>query len=213
MWEYNVRDMISTHTLAQNIITGHNTPNSVLDAKELDLLHRFCLSPASKLSLLEAEDMLSYLEPEADAPKSLVGYCIARSDTEDPVLTDLEITLLKTWFQSLDVDVSKGAGPMLKSHTLGYNLMIRPHAIFDSNAFAILRRFCLDPSTKDSILSDYDLVDDPDAEPGTRANKAKGGLAGYCVATYGTEKSALEAQEVKLLKEWFEKGGPAPVVG
>jgi len=216
MWEYNVRDMISNHTLAQNIITGHNTPNAVLDSKELDLLIRFCLNPSSKLSLLEAEGMISYVDPDSAAaknPKSLVGYCIARSGTENPALIDSEISMLKKWFHSLDVDICNGAGPMIKTHTLGYNLLIRPHEIFDSNAFALMHRFCMDPSTRDAILRDYDMVDDPEAKPGTRANVEKGSLAGYCVATYGTDASVLEEQEVNLLKEWFEKGGPAPVVG
>jgi hypothetical protein len=76
-----------------------------------------------------------------------------------------------------------------------------------------LHKFCLDLRKKDDVLRDFGMLDLPGEAPGTRAQVARGSLAGYCVATYGTEKSAFDEQEVELLKMWFEKGGPTPVEG
>lgn len=102
---------------------------------------------------------------------------------------------------------------MIASHTLGYNIMQRPHEILDAKAFALLRRFCLNPEDKEEMLREWDMVDEKGAEPGTRANGEKGSLIGVVVARWGTGKSVFGKEEVGLLREWFEKGGPGSVGG
>jgi len=104
---------------------------------------------------------------------------------------------------------------MIKSHTLAAEIIDRAGAhddnssILDPSELLLLRRFCADPSpsTKDAILRERDMVDEPGDRPGTRANRKYGSLAGYAVATYGTENSALEEREVEMLRRWFESGG------
>ena len=70
-----------------------------------------------------------------------------------------------------------------------------------------LQRFCADPSSKDAILRDEDMVDEPGARPGTKAH-SKGSLAGFLIAHHGTERPALEDREIEMLRKWFESGEP-----
>ena len=98
--------MIDTHTLARNVIERHNTPNDVFDDENLALLKRFCDDPSKKDEILRGKDMID--EPgTAPGTKanfvhgSLVGYCIARHGTDDPVLSDGEIVMLRDWFATI----------------------------------------------------------------------------------------------------------------
>lgn len=95
---------------------------------------------------------------------------------------------------------------MISTHTMAQNIIDRQNTadeILDSNNLALLRRFCDNPAAKDEILRDVDMLDGPNVEPGTRANKQKGSLSGYCIATYGTDKSVLLDHELVLLRNWF----------
>jgi hypothetical protein len=203
----NIQNMITNHTLAVNIITSHNTPNPLLNEHQFSLLQGFSLDPTS--IKLESSGTV---DPSALNPSNLGYFIIASSNTSTPALEPSEIILLQSCFKGGEIDLSNnaGAGPMLRSHTLAYNLILRPHEIFDdeSQGFEILRKFCLDPTKKDDVLKEYEMLGEPGEEPGTRAQAAKGSLAGYCVATYGTEKSAFDVQEMELLRMWFENGGP-----
>jgi hypothetical protein len=208
----NIQNMITNHTLAVNIITSHNTPNPLLNENQFSLLQGFSLDPTS--IKLESSRIV---DSSALTPSNLGNFIIVSSNTLTPALVPSELILLQSFFKGGEIDLSNnaGAGPMLRSHTLAYNLILRPHEIFDdeSQGFEILRKFCLDPTKKDDVLREYGMLDEPSEEPGTRAQAARGSLAGYCVATYGTEKSAFDVQEMELLRMWFEKGGPVPVDG
>jgi hypothetical protein len=208
----NIQNMITKHTLAVNIITSHNTPNPLLNENQFSLLHGFSLGPTS--IKLESSRIV---DSSALTPSNLGNFIIASSNSSTPALVPSELILLQSFFKGGEIDLSNnaGAGPMLRSHTLAYNLILRPHEIFDdeSQGFEILRKFCLDLTKKDDVLREYGMLDEPGEEPGTRAQAARGSLAGYCVATYGTENSAFDVQEMELLRMWFGKGGPVPVDG
>ena len=68
-----------------------------------------------------------------------------------------------------------------------------------------LQRFCATPSSKDAILRDEDMVDEPGTSPGTKAH-SKGSLAGFLIAHHETERPALEDSEIEKLRKWFESG-------
>lgn len=54
------------------------------------------------------------------------------------------------------------------------------------------------------------MLDEPGMQPGTVAQRTRGSLAGYCIATHGVEgREALTQEEIESLREWFEKGGAA----
>jgi len=205
----NIHNMITNHALAVNIITSHNTPNPLLNENQFSLLQGFSLDPTS----IQPEPS-RIIDSSALTPSNLGNFIIASSNTATPALVPSELILLQSFFKGGEIELSHnaGAGPMLRSHTLAYNLILRPHEIFDdeSQGFEILRKFCLDPMKKDDVLREYGMFDEPGEKLGTRAQVARGSLAGYCVATYGTEKSAFDVQEMELLRMWFEKGGPVP---
>ena len=107
------------------------------------------------------------------------------------------------------------AATMIKFHSLAAETMSRHNdscPIFDASALALLRRFCIDPSNKDAILRDRDMVDEPGDAPGTRANAKWGSLAGYAIARHGTENPVLEEREIEALRKWFESGAADAVV-
>ena len=98
--------LLRTHTLATTIISHHNTPSPILDAKELSLLRAFCANPSTlnKQALLTAHDMLDGPgqrpgEKAATVKGSLVGMLIARWGTEEPALGEGEWKMLKDWFE------------------------------------------------------------------------------------------------------------------
>ena len=105
---------------------------------------------------------------------------------------------------------------MISSHTLANNIISR-HAnpprdgsVLDYSELRLLRRFCENPSSKNTILEDEGMLDEPGMEAGTMAQRTRGSLAGYCIATYGVKgKEALTEGEVESLRAWFERGGAA----
>ena len=99
---------------------------------------------------------------------------------------------------------------MIRTHTLAAQIIANhtePCPVLDSNALALLQRFCADPSSGDAILRDCDMVDGPGDEPGHRANSKYGNLVGYAIARHGTDKPVLEEREIDMLREWFKSGG------
>jgi hypothetical protein len=100
---------------------------------------------------------------------------------------------------------------MIRTHTLAAEMSDRHHDkdnILDDSALAMLRRFSTAPSTKDQILWDIDIVDEPGDEPGTRANHHYSSHVGYCIARHGTKNPVFNDDEVQMLRMWFESGGP-----
>ncbi|KAL9107688.1 MAG: hypothetical protein Q9187_008393 [Circinaria calcarea] len=118
-------------------------------------------------------------------------------------------------------------GLLISTHTLGPSIIARhntPAAILDASELSLLRSFCLDPSRKDTILREHDVVDDQgqlrehdmvDTQGQGVGIKAQRGvsLAGYVIGRHGTERPALSEEEVGMLREWFESGGRATEAG
>jgi len=201
--------MIDTKTLAQNIIKRHNTSSEVLDARELSMLRRFCLDPSSRETILRDEGMLDApgMPPGTVAVRnrgSLVGHCIARHGTDDPALSDEEVDALRDWFNTKELPSVR---EMINTHTLAQSIINRPWDFFEPEPMAMLRRFCLNWESRDAIMEEKGMKDEPGMVPGTMA-QTKGSLIGFCVASYGTDKEAMTEKEWMMLREWFKNGGP-----
>lgn len=111
------KDMLATHTLAQEIINRHDDPCPVLGGSELELLRDYVMdaSPAHALELLKDRGMIDEegdrLGLRAQGKNSLIGYCIVRNlDVErrgdaakgpgfGTALNSEEIDLLRDWFR------------------------------------------------------------------------------------------------------------------
>lgn len=109
--------------------------------------------------------------------------------------------------------MAKYTGPMpsemIRLHTLAAEIIGRHNdacPILDPSELTLLRRFCADPSAKEAILRDRDMLDDAGDWPGQKAQSKHGSLAGFAVARHGTETPALEDREIEMLKEWFGSG-------
>ncbi|RDL40116.1 uncharacterized protein BP5553_00095 [Venustampulla echinocandica] len=99
---------------------------------------------------------------------------------------------------------------MIETHTLAMEVIARHNdacPIFDASELALLARFCAQPETKDFILRESDMLDEPGDAPGTRASATRGSLAGYAIARHGTDNPVLEDREIEMLRRWFETGG------
>ena len=105
----SVHEMITTHTLASNIMSRHSDPCPILSPSELHLLRRFVTDPTAHHQILHDCGMLDP-PPTGEHPRhgSLIGYVIAKhgeaaaashSDVQ-PAMSDREIQDLKTWFAS-----------------------------------------------------------------------------------------------------------------
>jgi len=97
--------MMSTHTLAAEIIARAHDEHAVLDAEELALLKEFCSNPTSlehKKMLLQKTDLLDREDQQpgdkAKEKGSLVGYVIAVSVGGREVLGEGEVEMLRGWF-------------------------------------------------------------------------------------------------------------------
>ena len=112
----SAKDMIASHTLAQEVMTRHDDPCPVFDGPSLALLQRFVNNPAGSAQILQDHDMLDQPgeKPGAAAIKkgNLVGYVIARhldataqdEAAQEPVLLTSEIVALRSWFEDGKAD-------------------------------------------------------------------------------------------------------------
>lgn len=101
---HGIGSMLSSHTLANNIISRHNTSDAVLDTKALTMLKNFCCDPSQKDTILTKSDMKDEpgQKPGTKAVKSkgsLVGMLIARYGTSEPGFTEGEVGELREWFE------------------------------------------------------------------------------------------------------------------
>jgi hypothetical protein len=95
---------------------------------------------------------------------------------------------------------------MVSSHTLATEIVTRDkNEVFEDKYLDALEAFVTDPSRKDAMLSEMDMVDDADARPGSKAN-SKGSLVGLCIARHGTNEYVFRERDIEMLREWF-KGG------
>lgn len=99
----------------------------------------------------------------------------------------------------------------LRAHTLANSIISRYNtndAVLDSSELVLLQRFSTDrsASSRDVILSERNMVDEPGARPGEKAAANEGSLVGLLVARYGTDEPGLEEWEWDMLKEWFNRG-------
>lgn len=103
----SVKDMLASHTLAENVIKYHNAPCPVFGPSELVLLRRFVNEPSSRDQILRDCNMVDDGEIGSGASKhgSLAGYIVARHGLDatsgpEAAITEEEIHVLKTWFDS-----------------------------------------------------------------------------------------------------------------
>jgi len=93
-----VRDMLRSHTLAQNTISRHNTDDAIFGSQELDLLREYCADPSRKDEILRKRDMLDNPGDEvgtrAHEKGSLAGYAIVAG-----ALTGDQVEMLRAWFE------------------------------------------------------------------------------------------------------------------
>lgn len=96
----SVHDMISTHTLAQNIIKYNS---QILDDENMALLKRFVMDPDSREAILKEVHIENVEGVTGQYSGSLAGFIIMKhksevGETVEPILTSEEIEMLKKWF-------------------------------------------------------------------------------------------------------------------
>ena len=95
------------------------------------------------------------------------------------------------------------------SHTLAAEIIARHNGacpILDFSKLELLRRFCADPSAKEVVLRDRDMLDETGGWPRKKAQSAHSSLASFAVARHGTETPALEERKIEMLRKWYESG-------
>lgn len=100
----SVHDMISTHTLAENIIKYNS---QILDDDNMALLKRFVNDPDSRDQILSDIHIEDVDGVTGSYHGSLAGFIIMKhksevGETVEPILTNEEIERLKEWFDSKD---------------------------------------------------------------------------------------------------------------
>ncbi len=98
---------------------------------------------------------------------------------------------------------------MVATHTLAKEIMDRhkqAYPVFDDERILELRGFVQDPTSAKAFLRDHDMEDQSENTPGAVASQ-KRSLTGRIMATWGSDKSLLSADEVGALKKWFDGGG------
>ncbi|MCJ1396020.1 hypothetical protein MMC18_008907 [Xylographa bjoerkii] len=109
------------------------------------------------------------------------------------------------------MSLSNDMGFVMRSHLLAASIIARhqmpEHKILDDRELGILRQFCANPAKKDEVLMKHDMVDKSRKPAGSSAQQLSS-LAGHCVARHGTENPALNEEEIEMLRNWFERGGP-----
>ncbi|KAL5323359.1 hypothetical protein ACEPPN_007894 [Leptodophora sp. 'Broadleaf-Isolate-01'] len=98
----SAREMFESHTLSKEIIARADDAEPVLDASELALLKRYVTAPESKAEILEELGCIDgdgkVVTAKAQGDGSLVAYIMIQSVTGNDLLSDEDITELKTWF-------------------------------------------------------------------------------------------------------------------
>jgi len=97
---------------------------------------------------------------------------------------------------------------MIASHTLAHEIITRHDtndSILDDNEMDLLRQWCSHPENAETILEARGMQNATGAHPGALANETHGSLAGYCIATYGTERSALTEEEFMMLQSYYRE--------
>ena len=116
-------------------------------------------------------------------------------------------------------------GTWIRDHKLGDEIMHRiddgitpptgggapsypPNGVMDDSELDLLERFVTNPTLENrmAILKDHDMVPEPgDDNPGKRAYR-KGSLAGFIIASFGSDRPAVTDGEIEELREWFGRG-------
>lgn len=99
---------------------------------------------------------------------------------------------------------------MIATHTLASEIINRhdtEDSILDDSEMSLLRQWCLSPGNAKIILEERGMLDATGTQPGAVANETKGSLAGYCIATYGSDRSALTEDEFGILQSYFRQQG------
>jgi len=97
---WSTADQIKNHTLATSIMQGF-----VFDDQQLATMKQFCLDPSQKDTILREKGMWDHsgnrpdLAATAGGKTGLAEYIIARHGTDNAVLYDKEIEMLKGWFE------------------------------------------------------------------------------------------------------------------
>lgn len=97
----SAKDMIASHTLAQEIIQRHGGPYPVFDDECIEELRRFISDPSRAQHLLREMGIIDAEGNSTPAAKSsLTGHIMTRHGTDEPALTGDEIHALKEWFDN-----------------------------------------------------------------------------------------------------------------
>ncbi|KAK3352447.1 hypothetical protein B0T25DRAFT_542018 [Lasiosphaeria hispida] len=98
----SVREMISSHTLAREVIARHDDACPIFDDDSILDLRRFARDPAQARDILRERGLLDgegeELGAGANAHGSLSGLILATWGTDRSVLTERELGELRAWF-------------------------------------------------------------------------------------------------------------------
>jgi hypothetical protein len=100
-----------------------------------------------------------------------------------------------------NVYTGPSVGVMISNHTLAKEIIARhndPCPILDDDELALLQQFVASPAEAGSILQARGLAHDP---------MKNGSLVAYVMSLHGTDRAALNEEEIQSLSEWFESGG------
>ena len=86
----SVREMVTTHTLAKEIMARHEGPWPILDDQEIRKLQGFVHDPAAAQADQQGIDI--------SRSGSLVAHIVRDWGTEGTLLTEEEVGELKEWF-------------------------------------------------------------------------------------------------------------------
>jgi hypothetical protein len=111
-------------------------------------------------------------------------------------------TIPDGWDTNQQIRDHQLATSIINGHKNGVN------DVFDPESLEILGQFCVsDPlSAREQIAKEKGWAVGPGQDV---AEAVKGDLAGYVIMRHGTDDPVLDARDLEMLKEWFEKGMPS----